>query len=58
MNTFVKLADVFFNGRPADSGEKVTVADCIKRGSSVVRLGRKYYRITCQEVKLKVEEKK
>ena len=50
-----KLADVFFNGRPATpepEKPKVTVEELVKRGTSVVRVGGKLYRFRVKEVEL------
>lgn len=54
-----KIFDVLFNGRPAEPEPLpgVSLADLIKRRSSVVRVGRKYYRFTVEEVKLTAEKK-
>lgn len=56
-----KFADVFFNGRPAESAATVatvTIQDLVKRGKSTVRVGKKYYSIEVTEVKLTATPKK
>lgn len=58
-----KLADVFFNGRPADGPvEKtrggVSIEELVKRGRSTVRVGKKYYSIEVHEVVLVTKPKK
>lgn len=59
MDGVAKIFDVLFNGRPAEPEPLpgVSLADLIKRRSSVVRVGKKYYRFTVDEVKLTAEKK-
>lgn len=53
-----KIADVFFNGRRFEGGadesrrSTVTIQELVARGTSVVRVGKKLYRITCKEVEI------
>lgn len=49
---FEKMADIFFNGKPAEAKSKVTIEELVKRGSSVVRVGKKLYRVECKEVEV------
>lgn len=62
MSTLVELADVFFNGagsrfkgdpKPA---EAKMLAEMVKRKKSIVRVGKKYYRFTVEEVQLEVKD--
>lgn len=50
---FLKLVDIFFSRRSADSRPKpkVTIEELVKRRTSTVRLGETLYRVTCEEVK-------
>jgi hypothetical protein len=52
---FVKLADVVFNGRPADTPPRpsITWKELIDRGVSHVRINGKVYRIEVREVESK-----
>jgi len=45
-----KLADVFFNGRPAEKDCKVTLPEIIRRKTSLVRFEGKLYRVVATEV--------
>lgn len=48
-----KLADVFFNGRPFESkpaDSKVTVAEIIRRKSSMVLFEGKLYQVTVKQI--------
>jgi len=49
-----KLADVFINGRPAEPPPvcKVTIQELVERETSLVRVGKKFYRVTCKEVEI------
>jgi hypothetical protein len=49
---FTKLVDVLFNGRPAAEPSGVTIEKLVARGTSVVRVGSKFYRVTCKEVEV------
>ena len=44
--------DIFFNGRSADPDTKVTIQELVRRGDSLVRVGKKLYRITVKEVEI------
>lgn len=61
MDGVAKIFDVLFNGRPAEPEPSppsgITLADLIKRRSSVVRVGKKYYRFVVEEVKLEARTK-
>lgn len=59
MEDLAKIFDVLFNGRPAEPEPLpgVSLADLIKRRSSVVRVWRKYYRFTVEEVTLTADKK-
>lgn len=59
MEDFAKIFDALFNSHPAEPEPLpgVSLADLIKRRSSVVRVGKKYYRFTVEEVKLTAEKK-
>lgn len=48
-----KIIDVLFNGRPADNPAKptVTIQELIKRTQSTVRVGKKMYRVTVEEIR-------
>lgn len=51
---FTKLVDVLFNGRPAadTAASQVTIQELVRRGTSVVRVGGKLYRVRCTEVEI------
>lgn len=51
-NGIAKVVDVFFNRRPAEPDPEVTIHELVKRGTSVVRVGRKLYRVVCTEVEV------
>lgn len=61
MDGVAKIFDVLFNGRPAEPepapSPGITLTDLIKRRSSVVRVGKKYYRFTVEEVTLTADKK-
>lgn len=62
MSTIVELVDVFFNGAGSrfkgDSkpAEAKMLAEMVRRKKSVVRVGKKYYRFTVEEVQLEVKD--
>lgn len=50
-----RLADTFFNGRPATSPQKtpsVTIEELVRRGVSQVRLNGRIYRVQVTEIEL------
>jgi hypothetical protein len=49
---FNKFADIFFNGRPAEPDSKVTIQELVRRGESLVRVGKKLYRVRVKEVEV------
>jgi hypothetical protein len=59
-NWITETMDVFFNGRLAVEPTRVSIGELVKRGTSVIRVGDKYYRITAEEVEveLKIKERK
>ena len=48
-----KVVDVFFNRRAAELPKsKVTIEELVRRGTSLVRVGKKLYRVKCREVEI------
>lgn len=52
MTDLAKLADVFFNGRPAKAAPRVSIEQLIKRGTSHVLVDGKVYRVVVTETEM------
>ncbi len=48
-----RLADVFFNGRKAEPEQAITITELIRRKTSTVRVGGKFYKVVVAEMELK-----